>query len=74
MFQPVNTFDVGVACYFVTPDAVLALQFVEPCRNTLRSIVVVGVEKAREHSRISASPPLIVENGPEEDEAKPSFA
>src|SRR5262249_34391736 len=53
-------------------DALLAFQLGQPSANAFRGIVVVGEKKAREHSRISAKPPVIVGDSPHENESEAS--
>jgi hypothetical protein len=74
MFQPIADFEIGVAFHYVAPDAVGTFKLVKPFIDQLRGIVVIWIEKAREHSRSSASPPSIVDDGPELDEQQPSVA
>jgi hypothetical protein len=74
MFQPIADFEMGVAINHVAPDAVGTLKLVKPYIDQLRGIVVIWIEKAREHSRSSAGPPSVVGDGPELDEQQPSVA
>jgi hypothetical protein len=57
MCQPVTYLNVTGAFYLVALDAVLTLQLCQPPVYEAFRVVVVGEEKAREHSRISAKPP-----------------
>jgi hypothetical protein len=74
MCQPVTYLKISIAIAFVAPDAILALQFFHPPLDQPPSVLVVWVEKAREHSRISAKPPGIVSLGPELDEEESGVA
>jgi hypothetical protein len=74
MFQPLADLKVSGTFDLVPLDDQFALELVKPARNTLRRIVVVRVEKAREHSRGRASPPLIVADGPKQHEQQARFA
>lgn len=74
MAQPVNNFTKRRAIYFVPPNAIIALKLVEPTTNRSRSVVVVWVENAREHSGGRAKPPCVIGDGPEHDEQQPRFA
>jgi hypothetical protein len=64
MFQPVN--DLKVTCFInnIPADTVFGFEFYQPSLNKARSVVVVGVQKAREHSRGRARPPGVVNYGP----------
>jgi hypothetical protein len=68
MFQPVRYIEVFGSVDGVAPDALMLFQFVEPAVHELSGVGVVWVEKAREHSRGRASPPLIVDDCPKLDE------
>ncbi|MEY9602418.1 hypothetical protein AB7M74_009035 [Bradyrhizobium japonicum] len=46
----------------------MTLKFGEPAVHEPRRIVIVWVEKAREHSRGRASPPFVIGEGPQLDE------
>lgn len=60
--------EICVAVDRVHADAFFTLQLHQPLWNLSRSVVVVGEEKAREHSRIGASLSEIVGDRPEHDE------
>ena len=68
MFQPRNDLEVARAVHGVAPYALEPLEFIEPTIHQVSSIVIVWVEKAREHSRGRSSTPLIVGYCPELDE------
>jgi hypothetical protein len=74
MFQPVNHLKVLCSIDFVEFDALSGDQLLQPARNEVSRIVVVWVEKAREHSRGCASPPRIIDEGPQLDEQKARVA
>src|SRR5688572_17645352 len=71
MIQPLSYFDVAGAPNLIAPDAIDALQFLQPPIHECRRIVVVWVEKAREESRGPAKPPLVVRDGPKHGEQQP---
>jgi hypothetical protein len=73
MFPPIWDVEVGVAIDHVAPDGAGALELVEPFINQLGRILVVWVEKARQHSGSGASPPIVVDDGPELDEQQTCF-
>lgn len=64
MFQPVDDLDILRAIDLIASDAFLCFELGQPVDNEARRVVVVGVEKAREHSRGPASPPGVVCNRP----------
>ncbi|OIQ80993.1 hypothetical protein GALL_372540 [mine drainage metagenome] len=72
--QPVRDLDVAVTVDLIAGDAILPLELVQPSANQARRIVVVGVKKAREHSRISAKPSFVVGQRPQQDEGEPRLA
>jgi len=73
MIQPVTDLYVRLTVSRVPNYAAIGLKVGQPLVNQLRGIVIVGVKKAREHSRISAKPPGIVSNCPEKDETQTGF-
>jgi hypothetical protein len=73
MFQPVRYIEVGGAFDFISANTVFAFKFPKPSVDQLRSVVVVWIKKAREHSRGPASPPIIVENRPKLNEQQASI-
>jgi hypothetical protein len=74
MFQPVRDIEVRVAVDIVEPDVVPCLKLGQPAADLLHGVIVVWVKTAREESRGCASPPVIVDECPEEHEQKPSVA
>ncbi len=72
MFLPVADLDVSVAMDGIANSALFPVKFGQPALDKPWSIVVIGVEKAREHSRGRASPPRIVAECEELEEKKPS--
>lgn len=74
MSQPVTDLNVTGAFNLIPHYAVLALEFAQPAVNELFRVVVVGEEKAREHSRIPAKPPGVVGNRPKLNECQPRIA
>jgi len=74
MFQPVRQIEVGRAFKVVSPDASFVLKFDQPSLNQVGNVVIIWVEKAREHSRGRASAAGIVDDRDEVDEQEPSFA
>jgi hypothetical protein len=65
MFQPVSQFKITRSINIVANKTLLPLQFAEPLLDQLRSIIVVWIKKAREHSRGCASLSVIIDNRPE---------
>ena len=74
MFQPLNDRKVLRAVHFVPLYEVLGFKFLEPALHEGAGVVIVGVEKAREHSRGRASPASVVNYCPNLDEKQPSIA
>jgi len=68
MFQPVSNGQERGTINLIPLDACIILQLDDPIINQARRIIVVRVEKAREHSRGRASPPVIVNQCPQLDE------
>jgi hypothetical protein len=56
------------AINFVSADYAGRLKLIEPSVDQRWRVIVVGVKKAREHSRGRASPPLIVNDSPKLNE------
>ena len=67
MFQPLNDFEVFRSINLITADAAILLKLIEPPVDKLSRIIIIGVKKAREHSRGRARPPFIIGNCPELD-------
>ncbi|MCS3692024.1 hypothetical protein ABIF07_001060 [Bradyrhizobium elkanii] len=67
MFQPLNDLKILGAIYFVAADMLSGLKFSKPMINEHPGIIVIRVQKAREHSRGRASPPRVINDRPELD-------
>jgi hypothetical protein len=64
MIQPLNDFEVRRAVNFVSANLSVLLKFIEPPIDKPGNIIIIGVQKAREHSRGRATPPLVVGDRP----------
>lgn len=73
MFMPISDLDIVLPLGLILNEAALTLEFSEPSGYKLRSVVVVGEKKTREHSRGRASPPRIIGDSPELYKTKPSI-
>jgi hypothetical protein len=74
MFQPVGYIEVGIAINHVSADTPVLFKLEQPAVNQLGRVVIVGVEKAREHSRGGASPSGIIRQRPNLDEQQPGIS
>jgi hypothetical protein len=74
VFQPVNNFEINIVVDLVTPDAIGSFKLVEPAADKPRRVIVVWVEKAREHSRGRASLPRIIDERPKLNKKQPRIS
>lgn len=74
VFQPINDFEVLRVFHRIAANTLVFLQIGEPRIHQRRGIVVIGVEKAREHSRGRASAPLVIDDGEKLEKQQPGFA
>lgn len=81
MIQPVANLDVLRTVVLIAQKTPFGLQFNQPTLNISPSglgapffAVVIGVKKAREHSRIPAKPPDIIRKRPNLNEQEPTIA
>ena len=68
MLSPMWNIEVNRTVHDIAADHPGFFQFGQPSLHEHSRVVVVGVQKAREHSRGRASPPVIVNDGPELNE------
>ena len=68
MRKPFFYLQVGIALMLIEDNAPFPLQLEQPLNNVCLSVVIIGVEKAREHSRGRASPPVIIHHGEQHEE------
>jgi hypothetical protein len=63
VFQPVGNLQVVRSVHFIALDTAFALQVVEPLLYELRGVVIIRIEKARQHSRGGTSAEAAEEAG-----------
>ena len=72
MFKEIWDVDVVVPVDHIATDTALVLELIKPSVNEGRSVVVVGIKKAREHSRIGATAALVITLRKKQDESQAS--